>query len=398
MINEDKLPEGWKLLKLGDISLKKAEYGSGAKAIDYDSNKPRYVRITDINEEGKLKTDNIVSPSEIEEKYFLREGDLLFARSGSVGRTYLYQNNDGICQYAGYLIRFQPDPKKIDRHYLSYVTKSPYFWNWVESKKKTMTISNINAKQYSSLRIPIPPLSIQHKIAELLEKAENLKEYRLKADNFTDTLFNSYFLELFGDPIKNPNEFETKKLKDLCQLKSGGTPSRKNKKFFQGDYPWITTVALGPKYIDKKDAAEFITSEAIAKSATKLIPKESILIGVRVGVGKASINKCDICTSQDVVSLIKIDDRLNKEFLLQIFRYYQKYFESQIRGATIKGITSSILKELDIILPPIALQNEYSHIVRQIEDLKTCQTQCKQQIEDLSNVLMQKAFKGELIC
>ena len=98
---------------------------------------------------------------------------------------------------------------------------------------------------------------------------------------------------------------------------SGGTPPRKIKGYFKGEMPWITTTSLGKQYIDESDATEFITNEAIQNSATKIIPKESLLIGTRVGVGKASINKCEMCTSQDIVSLTDIDSSLNKVFLVK---------------------------------------------------------------------------------
>ena len=101
MITEEDLPDDWKLFKLKDICLKKAEYGSGAKAVDYDETKPRYIRITDIDDNGNLKLINKVSPSEVKEKYFLNDGDFLFARSGSVGKTFLYEKKYGLCQYAG---------------------------------------------------------------------------------------------------------------------------------------------------------------------------------------------------------------------------------------------------------------------------------------------------------
>ncbi len=85
------LPKGWKLKKLGDICIKKAQYGSGAKKTNFDG-RVRYIRITDIEDNGHLKDDEFVSPSIIEEEYFLEKEDLLFARSGSVGRTYLHSN------------------------------------------------------------------------------------------------------------------------------------------------------------------------------------------------------------------------------------------------------------------------------------------------------------------
>ena len=92
-------------VQLGEIVLEKPQYGSGARKVPYDGN-VRYVRITDLTDNGELKPDNPVSPSSIEPGRFLQFGDLLIARSGSVGRTYLHDEDLGTYQYAGYLIRF----------------------------------------------------------------------------------------------------------------------------------------------------------------------------------------------------------------------------------------------------------------------------------------------------
>ena len=102
------VPDGWRLVRLGEISAP-PEYGAAAPARPYDPGLPRYVRITDITDDGRLRPDDARSadPSKVD-SYNLEVGDLLFARSGSVGRTYLYRPEDGPCVFAGYLIRFRP--------------------------------------------------------------------------------------------------------------------------------------------------------------------------------------------------------------------------------------------------------------------------------------------------
>ena len=153
---------------LGDIILRKAEYGSGARKVPYDG-KVRYVRITDITDNGKLKSEDVVSPSIIEPEYFLEPDDLLIARSGSVGRTYIHENLSGNHQYAGYLIRFRIDSSKAIPQYIYYFTKSKNWWDWILSNSKTGTLTNINAKQYSSFRFPLPPLEVQRLIVTEIE-------------------------------------------------------------------------------------------------------------------------------------------------------------------------------------------------------------------------------------
>ena len=156
-------------ISLGDITVGKPEYGSGARKVQYDK-VVRYIRITDIAEDGRLKSDDIVSPSKIEPELFLTHGDLLIARSGSVGRTYIHDNIPGKYQYAGYLIRFRIDPAKAIPEYVYHITKSVHWREWIRNNSKTGTLTNINAKQYSTFRFPLPSLKEQQEIVEEIER------------------------------------------------------------------------------------------------------------------------------------------------------------------------------------------------------------------------------------
>ena len=129
----------------------------------------RYVRITDITDSGELKPDGVVSPSAIEPENFLEPGDLLIARSGSVGRTYIHNDVPGIHQYAGYLIRFRINPDIAVPQYVYHVTKSDHWREWILSNSKTGTLTNINAKQYSMFRFPLPPLEVQRELVAEIE-------------------------------------------------------------------------------------------------------------------------------------------------------------------------------------------------------------------------------------
>ena len=153
---------------LGDVLTEKPQYGSGAKKVPYDG-KVRYVRITDLTDTGELKNLDVVSPSEVEPDRFLEPGDLLIARSGSVGRTYLHEDVPGTFQYAGYLIRFRIDARKALPQYVLRVTQSEPWRRWILNNSKTGTLTNINAKQYSSFLFPLPPLDVQREIVAEIE-------------------------------------------------------------------------------------------------------------------------------------------------------------------------------------------------------------------------------------
>ena len=175
---------------LGELSRTKLSYGSGASAIPYDG-RLRYVRITDIDENGELNND-IVSPSAFDDKYLLHEGDLLFARSGAtVGKTYLYRAADGDAIFAGYLIRVVPDTSVVKPKYLFSFTKTGYYQRFISLNAQAVAQPNINAKQYGSLRVVVPPLDLQNEFAKKVEAIEKQKELVKRSIVETETLFNS---------------------------------------------------------------------------------------------------------------------------------------------------------------------------------------------------------------
>ena len=174
--------KGWNFISLKDISYTKGEYGSNKPAINYNGGY-RYIRITDINATGELKNEKVgVSDEEIEaQKYALKENDILFARSGAtVGKNFLYNKKYGKCIFAGYLIRFKLNPHLISTKYLKIYLDTNYYWNWVKNCQNIVTQPNINAKQYGEdLKIMLPPIELQNKFAERVEKIEKFTDIEI---------------------------------------------------------------------------------------------------------------------------------------------------------------------------------------------------------------------------
>lgn len=157
---------------LSDISREKLSYGSGAKAVSYDEN-IRYIRITDIDDNGKLKQEK-VSPSIVEDKYMLRKGDILFARSGAtVGKNYIHLVDESAI-YAGYLIKFTADTDKVLSKYVFYYVNNSNYEKFVSNMKSNASQPNINAQQYSNYKILVPPLHVQQHVVSILDKFDTL--------------------------------------------------------------------------------------------------------------------------------------------------------------------------------------------------------------------------------
>ena len=164
------MPACWEVVRLGDVCTP-PEYGASASARPFDPELPRYVRITDLTDDGRLRTEDARSanPSQVK-GYELAPDDLLFARSGAtVGKTYLYRSKDGPCVYAGYLIRFRPVPSLAAPKYLGLWTHSETYQRWVASMFRAGAQPNINAREYSSMRVPLPPLDEQGTVVAALD-------------------------------------------------------------------------------------------------------------------------------------------------------------------------------------------------------------------------------------
>lgn len=197
-------PYNWKKMTLNEVSVRKGEYGSNVSAIEYKENAPRYIRITDIDENGKLN-DSKVTIENLDEfkKYKLNEGDILFARTGAtVGKTFRYKKDYGECLFAGYLIRFIPRAELINPDFLFVFTKTNFYKTWINSKQNIVAQPNINAKQYGDLEIILPPIELQNEFAEFVTKTDSIRS-KMEAslseleDNFNSLMQKAFKGELF---------------------------------------------------------------------------------------------------------------------------------------------------------------------------------------------------------
>jgi len=178
--------------QLSDVTIGKPQYGANASATTWSEGKPRYVRITDITGDGRLlKTGVTTLDLDDWEPYRLVPGDLLFARSGNtVGKTYLYHPEDGLCAYAGYLIRFKPDLNQTHPWYLFALAQTDYYRGWVDARKRVAGQPNINGKEYSSLDVPCPPVPLQETFAQLAERYVGVRNSREVASQQLGYLFD----------------------------------------------------------------------------------------------------------------------------------------------------------------------------------------------------------------
>ena len=174
------------------------------------------------------------------------------------------------------------------------------------------------------------------------------------------------------------------KLGEICAFQSGGTPSKNKPEYFGGEIPWISTTALNGGKINEADATAWITPKAIRESAAKIVPANSIMVGTRVGIGKVAINTVDMSTSQDVISLIGIDkDKWYKPYLCKLLLSKKDYFNSQARGATIKGIKIDVVANIDVPEIDYATQRKIAETLSKVDELIAFREQQLTKLDEL---------------
>jgi len=382
---------------LQEISLSKGEYGGGFSAVDYFENAPRYIRITDITENGKLK-DKIKAPSgnpEEWEKYTLQEGDLLFARSGAtVGKTFLYQKSHGKSIYAGYLIRFQIKKEIAFPKYIYYYTKTPEYYAWIKNKQKVVAQPNINAKQYGTeLKIPLPPLPEQKRIAAILDEADKLRQLDKQLLEKYDKLAQSLFLDMFGDPVVNPKGWEKKATINYC---SCIVPGRDKPKSFTGKTPWVTTNDLNHLgYVSHSKSNIGLTNEEITQVKAKIIPINSVIMTCVGDLGVISVNKKEMVVNQQLHTF-QCSKEINPLFLMFSISYQKPYMYKMASTTTVAYMNKTTANNTPTILPPIELQNQFAKRIAAIEAQKAQVQTTLANSNNLFDSLLQKAFKGAL--
>lgn len=151
---------------LADVVFNSGQYGANETAIDYKEGDTRYIRITDIDDLGCLKENNKVTCKNIEQNYMLHKNDLLFARSGSVGKCYIHKQISEPAIFAGYLIRFIINAAIINSDYLFYYCNCSLYKYWVDTIQRPAVQANINSEEFRQIIIPLPPMAKQQEIAD----------------------------------------------------------------------------------------------------------------------------------------------------------------------------------------------------------------------------------------
>ncbi len=286
-----------------------------------------------------------------------------------------------------------PDNKIVETKYIYYCLKSER--QNIIAKKSHATQDNINLKILKNHEMPIPPLNTQHKIVKILENAEKMKLWRVKAANLTNEYLKSLFMYTFGDPRDNSKLWDVVNFNKLAKIE---------KKSINPDSVDKNSNYIGLEHIESETGRILnimTVQEAGLKSNKYVFDEECVLYGkLRPYLNKVALPNFKGISSTDILPIKSIEGKSNKYFIkfLLSHPYYIKKSTEMSTGANLPRISSKAIEKFKVYLPPVELQNQFAEIIQNVETLKNYQEQSKIQIDNLFNNLMQKAFKGELTC
>ena len=382
--------EGWVWCKLEDI-VSELKYGTSEKSSSVG--KIAVLRMGNITNVGTIDYSNLVYSSNDEDikQYSLEKDDLLFNRTNScewVGKTAIYKEEQPAI-YAGYLICIRP--LLIFPDYLNTVMNSGYYRDWCyDVKTDAVNQSNINAQKLSQLMIPIPPLKEQGRIVAEMDKwislidivkngkSDLLAVIKQAKNKILDLAIHGKLvpqdpndepaIELLkrinpdftpcdnGHRRKLPQGWAYCQLSNVLKITMGQSPkgdSLNNKKgieFHQGK------ICFSDKFL--------LDSGIYTNEPTKIAEPNSILLCVRAPVGVVNITKNQICIGRGLCALTPFEG--NADFYFYLLQTLQDSFDNQSTGTTFKAISGEIIRNENIILPPLA---EQQRIVQKIEEL-----------------------------
>lgn len=328
------------------------------------------------------------------------KGTLLIGCIGEIGKVGV---TSGFCSSNQQLTGVQPD-ENVDVNYLYYWFKANK--KFLEQIANNAVVPILNNRILERIKIPLPPLEQQKKIAAILDAAD---EYRQKTKALItkyEELTQSLFLEMFGDPVTNPMGWEKVKLSRLILKLNTGVSVNSTNEIYKIENLGILKTSCVYTGVFRPYEAKVVKNEEIKR--VKLNPiKDSIIIS-RMNTEEL-VGRCAYI-SQDFPNLF-LPDRLwqtEKSDLSHSVRWLTegisfKSFRNEIRrissgtSGSMKNISKKKYLSLEIIYPPFNLQNQFAERVQAIETQKAQAEQSLEKAEELFNSLLQKAFKGELV-
>lgn len=434
-----KIPKEWKIVRIKHLIKEHLKYGANESAELDDPKLPRYIRITDFGDNGKLRDDTFKSlESDKAKDYLLKNGDILFARSGAtVGKTFQFKNYNGIACFAGYLIKAAPDEQKVLSDYLYHFTKSMSYENWKNSIFMQATIQNIGADKYKDFKLSLPRIEEQSLIASFLDKkcaefdgiVEKKEAIILKLEEAKKSLIsevvtgkvkieNGKLIPRKEEEMKEssiewigkiPKEWDVKKLKSISYMKGRiGWQGLKQDEFTNNfDEPFLITGMNFKSGKIKWDEVYHISFERYDEAPEIQLKEGDVLITKDGTIGKLLlIDSIPYPFKASLNSHLLVLRPLKSSYFPK-YLYYQlqsdvfnHHVELTKTGTTFFGITQEAVGKYKCFLPSISEQSIIaSFLDRKTAEIDSVITKIRDQIEKIKKAkqsLISEAVTGKI--
>ena len=332
----------------------------------------------------------------------LKENDIVMASSGVTwGKTATVENNNLPLMLNTSVIRFRTiDEKLLRRSFLKIILNSLYFKRQINRLITGGCQPNFGPSHLKKVNLILPPPHIQDNIIFIVGKAEQLKELRNQSDKLTTEFLKKTFLSMFGNPIKNPKNWEVKKLGELTKrITKGESPEWQGFQYVEDGPLFIRSENVRWGYLDLKVQTRIPEVFYNKLERSQLHPNDVLINLVGASIGRAavvpySLGKANV--NQAVAVITPNTLFLNPIYLVNLL--LTPSVQSTIQKSKVESARANIslgdLRELLILVPPQEMQQMFASIVQQTEKIKSYQQKSKQEITNLLNILNQKVFGG----
>ena len=387
----------WREVKMGDVCL--IERGGSPRPIDkyitQEKNGINWIKIGDTNESMYItSTAQKIIPEGMKKSRYVQPGDFLLSNSMSFGRPYILAI-DG-CIHDGWLV-LRDINNVFDKHFLYYYLSAPITYQKFKSLAVGGVVNNLNSEMVRNIKVALPPLEEQRKIAAVLDKVSDLIAKRRQQLEKLDLLVKARFVEMFGDPVSNPKQWETFSFDQAFDITS-------SKRILKSEWK-----ASGIPFLRVRDMVqlattgtmenEFFVSEEFYTSLKDSdgLPKEGdILISATSTLGKCYIvqhGERFYFKDADVLRFrAKIE--INPIYFVELMdtQYIKEQIKRTLGVTTVSHITIVAAKRINLRCPDIDLQNQFALFVKQIENTKIAIKDSLEKLEILKKALMQEYF------
>lgn len=347
-----------------------------------------WIMIGDASEGSKYITGTRkrIRPEGASRSRSVKSGDFLLTNSMSFGKPYILRT-DG-CIHDGWLV-LSPRKDDVDRDFFYYLLGSKAVYAEFARRAAGATVKNLNIDLVKGVKVAVPPLVEQRRIAATLDRAEELRTKRFAALTHLDHLAEAIFLDMFGDPRLNPHDWKLRPLKELGVVRTGGTPSSAKSGMFDGPIPFVTPGDLESKSAVKRS----LTVDGAAEVGT--VRAGSTLVCCIGTIGKMAKVLTRSAFNQQI-NAIEWTELVDDDFGLAALRFLKPQIARWGSSTTVPILKKSLFEQIELPVPPLELQHDFRRRVSKVEALKDAQRKALAELNVLFGSLQDRAFRGEL--